>query len=188
MSINWSNYFEIRPYYTQDDEQLKIKKLKNFFINNNIKFSNYSILEVGAGHGIFTNIFLSLFKKITSIEPNLELYKKLNEKYDNKKLIKYNKSFENFKSSKKYDMIIFMNVFLFVENKNKVLIKLSKMLNSRKYVIIMEPARFINLNNKSLNKKLMKDTIISINKSKKFELIHYGFILNGLICYILKKI
>ena len=40
---------------------------------------------------------------------------------------------------------------------------------------------------KTKKTKLMMETNIFVNKSKKFDLVYYGKILKPYICYILKK-
>ena len=188
MSI-WNNYNETRPYLSNEMEKHKIKQLTDFFSEYNINVAKFSALEVGAGHGIYTGILFNIFDKLIAIEPNTELYNKLTNRYAEKGVSTYNVSIEKFKTNKKFDTIIFMNVFLFVKNKQKVLVELATMIKSNKFLIIMEPFKFLKFDGQKHNiQKLMTDTVIFITKSKKFELVYYGFILNGQICFILKKI
>ena len=108
----WNNYNETRPYLSNEMEKHKIKQLTDFFSEYNINVAKFSALEVGAGHGIYTGILFNIFDKLIAIEPNTELYNKLTNRYAEKGVSTYNVSIEKFKTNKKFDTIIFMNVFL----------------------------------------------------------------------------
>lgn len=194
MSSKWDDYHKIRPYLNKEDETFFIQRFCDFFSEYKINSINkFNVLDIGSGHGKFTNIFLQIFKQLTSIEPNIELYKKLQERYDKNiitnKLITFNTTIEKYKTNKKYDMIIFMHVFLFLKDKQYILNKISKMLKSNKYIMICEPSQFLGFQkNKYKLQRMMTDTVKYIGKSRKFEVIYYGFIIKNSLCFLLKKI
>ena len=126
-AINWKNY-----YY-----ELCSKFLKN----------NESVLEVGAGIGGLTKIYLKnkIYNKWTCIEPDKKNYKKLKKnlhiysKKNNLEII--NSSIEEYlKFSRKFDLIILADVLEHLENDKEILFKLYKILNSKGRIIIFTPA------------------------------------------------
>ena len=192
MSIDWSNYI-IDPYLSNSDIKLYQKKMQSFFDDYKIKNKKMSILEIGAGHGIYTILFSKLFKSILAVEPNKILFEGLKKEIKSRKLHNImvdNKTVEEFKTKNKFDMIICMNSFLFIKDKKKILLKFDNLLNSNGYLLIMEPMKFIIYdNNCRISNRLMIKTLKSIMKSRKFKIIHYGIVMPRLttMCYLLKK-
>ena len=126
-AINWKDY-----YY-----ELCAKFLQN----------NESVLEVGAGIGGLTKIYLRnrFYKKWTCIEPDKKNYKKLKKnleiysKKNNLEII--NSSIEDYlKVSKKFDLIILADVLEHLQNDKEILFRLYKILNSKGRIILFTPA------------------------------------------------
>ena len=68
---------------------------------------------------------------------------------------------EELTSSNTFDMIVCMNVFLFLPDKQKILLKFNNLLKSKNsYLVIMEPIRFLIFDGKKSkkSKKLNKIT------------------------------
>jgi hypothetical protein len=97
-NYDWSNYSEYEYFdnYNKIILNIKIKKLLNFDL----------VME-------FIILFSKIFKEILAIEPEYNLFDKLNNKIKINKLnIKtINKSVEKFNSDSKFDFIICMNSF-----------------------------------------------------------------------------
>lgn len=126
-AINWKAY-----YY----------ELSSKFLQN-----NESVLEVGAGIGGLTKIYLrnSIYDKWTCIEPDKKNYKKLKnnlEIYSKKNNLEIiNSSIEEYlKVSKKFDLIILADVLEHLQNDKEILFELYKILNSKGRIIMFIPA------------------------------------------------
>lgn len=175
-SIDWSFYTE-KGYLNEKDLSNLIEIYSDFFntlgINN---FRKFNVLEFGAGHGKNTILFSRLFNKILATEPNSNLYSELSKKIIKDKLsskIKIEQiDVESFQTNNKFDIIILANVFLFLENKQKALLKFCRLLKKNKYLLIIEPLKFFRYKNS--NHSLMQESLFAINNTKKFEVIHIG--------------
>jgi len=181
--MDWSSYYQNRPYFDKEKEQLMSERLQHFLSEYNIDFKTLTAIEIGAGHGIYTGIFIKTFKTVMAIEPNINLCKLLKSKY--KKLQIYNKSIETLERKQTHDVAIFANVFLFIQDKNHILDKLSSLINT--YVLIMEPAKFLIFEKKHKIQKKMTSSVIAISSHANFDLIFYGFIFKNQLCFLLKK-
>lgn len=191
MNNDWSNYKE-RAYYPEDILTFKKNILKKFFEYNKINATEMNVLEIGAGHGINTILLSKIFKQINATEPNDELYNLLKNKVVEDKIenVTVNKlSAETLQESSKYDIIICMNSFLFIKNKEYILNKFYNLINSGGYLLVMEPLKFLFFTDKkTLSNELMESSLINIITSKKFKILYYGIVLKGLVCYLLQKI
>ena len=93
---------------------------KSIFKKFNIDNIKLSALEIGAGHGLKTYWLHKLFKSLDSIEPNKILYNGLDmmiKKNNINNVTIINKSIEDYNSNKKYNIILFINCFLFITDK-----------------------------------------------------------------------
>ena len=186
-AIDWSTYYE-KGYLNEEDLNNLVETYSKFLdaygVNN---FEKFNVLEFGAGHGLNTILFSRLFKKILAIEPNAYLHSELSNKIIKDKLSAKIKTqqidVESFQTSNKFDIIVLANVFLFIENKQKALLKFSHLLKNNKYLLITEPIRFFHY--KSSNQSLMQESLIALNNTKKFEVIFTGLLGNNWI-YLLK--
>jgi trans-aconitate methyltransferase len=101
-----------------------------------------SILEVGAGTGNFTRVLLENFptSSLTSIEPSIDMFKILNNKYlGNKNITLDNKPLSGLKKNK-YDTIIYNNVLEHIEDDSAELKLAYSMLNNGGKIILYSPA------------------------------------------------
>ena len=187
-TIDWSTYTE-KGYLNEEDLSNLVETYSNFFntlkINN---FNKFNVLEFGAGHGKNTILFYRLFNKILATEPNTYLHSELSNKIMKDKLSSKIKTqqidVESFQTSNKFDIIVLANVFLFIENKQKALLKFSNLLKKKKYLLISEP--FIFFSYKYNNQKLLQESVIAINNTKKFEIIYIGLVGLDKWIYLLK--
>ena len=78
------------------------------------------------------------------------------------------------------------------KDKQIILDKFNKLLNSQGYLLIMNPLRYLNFNEENpliqLSNELTQQTMVSCNKTDKFKVIYYGIILKGELCYLLQKV
>jgi protein-L-isoaspartate O-methyltransferase len=191
MNKDWSNYKE-RAYYPEDLLTLRKNILKKFFEYNKMNATEMNVLEIGAGHGINTILLSKIFKEINATEPNEELYNLLKNKVVEDKIdnVTVNKlSAETLEETSKYDIIICMNSFLFIKNKEYILDKFYNLINPGGYLLVMQPLKFLLFTDKkTLSNELMESSLINIITSKKFKILYYGIVLKGLVCYLLQKI
>lgn len=186
--IDWNIYAE-KNYYNDEKLKKQIEDYSAFLkfkkINN---FNKFDALEFGAGQGINTILFSNLFSKLLSTEPNDTLYSMLSKKIeedDIKKNVKIQQTdLESFKINRKFDIIVLANVFLFIKDKKKALLKFSNLLKKKKYLLISEP--FIFFSYKHNNQKLLQESVIAINNTKKFEIIYIGLVGLDKWIYLLK--
>ena len=133
--IDWNIYAE-KNYYNDEKLKKQIEDYSAFLkfkkINN---FNKFDALEFGAGQGINTILFSNLFSKLLSTEPNDTLYSMLSKKIeedDIKKNVKIQQTdLESFKINRKFDIIVLANVFLFIKDKKKALLKFSNLLKKK---------------------------------------------------------
>jgi len=190
--IDWKSYGN-RPYLSEDIIEKQVSIYDALFKLYDIEPRNLSVLEVGAGHGIRTMIFARLFKKILAIDPSQDLIDLLQKKIKEDGLEDKVKTMvvgcEDMKcNSAKFDLIVMSASFLWVEDKNKCLSVAYDCLKKNGYLLVIEPARFVNeLDKKFSNQsnKMIKSLEVLI-RSNRFKMVH--FITNiGTISYLLSK-
>ena len=100
-------YDKARPTYPQEllEDVLKFANL-SFFENG---------LEVGAGTGQATDLFLNSIKKLDIVEVGDKQVEFLNEKYSDKKVSVHKVYFEDYSSEEKYDLIYSATAFHWVD-------------------------------------------------------------------------
>lgn len=110
---NYIDYVNARPSYPKE---IFINFSKYFNLNEKSK-----CLEIGAGHGIATQIIASLWNpNITAIEPGESLFNIAQEQlYSFPKIVLINESYENFKTETKYDCIYAATAFHWIDAKIK---------------------------------------------------------------------
>lgn len=190
--IDWKSYGN-RPYLSEDIIEKQVSIYDALFKLYDIEPRNLSVLEVGAGHGIRTMIFARLFKKILAIDPSQDLIDLLQKKIKEDGLEDKVKTMvvgcEDMKcNSTKFDLIVMSASFLWVEDKNKCLSVAYDCLKKNGYLLVIEPARFVNeLDKKFSNQsnRMIKSLEVLI-RSNRFKMVH--FITNiGTISYLLSK-
>ena len=195
INLNWKNWGN-RNYMNNTLIKNQVNIYKSLFLLYNIKSTNMSLLEIGAGHGDYTLVFEKLFNKITAIDPEKILIEKFNKKIKNlnltSKIETHVYGCEDFvllDKLKTFDFIVFSYSFMWINNKQKCLLNITKLLKDNGYILLMEPSRFVNnLNNKFImQKELMIDTLETFFSSKKLKLKH--FLTNkGTNIYLFQKI
>jgi ubiquinone/menaquinone biosynthesis C-methylase UbiE len=193
MDINWSNWKK-NNYYTLEKRNFLIEIYKKFFKFHKINTKKMNIIEMGAGHGIMTLIFINLFNKILAVDPEENLIKLLNKKIiDDNLSSKINTQIigcEKFTNKKKFDMVIFTYSFMWIEDKQKCLLNISKVIKKNGYLLVIEAAKFTMFLEKKFIKQrnLMNNTMETLIRSRKFVLIHFTLLYKGVFVYLLQKI
>jgi ubiquinone/menaquinone biosynthesis C-methylase UbiE len=190
--LNWKNWGN-RKYMNSTLIENQVNLYKSLFLLYNIKSKNMSLLEIGAGHGDYTLVFEKLFKNITAIDPEKILIEKFNKKIKNlnltSKIETHVYGCEDFVTLDTFDFIVFSYSFMWINNKQKCLLNITKLLKDNGYILLMEPSRFVNnLDTKFIKQKeLMIDTLETFFSSKKLKLKH--FLTNkGTNIYLFQKI
>lgn len=110
-------------------------------IMNKYVKKQYKILDIGMGNGLQYGIKLSHDKYYVGLEPFDKLYavaKKNCKKFNcNIKII--NKTFDDYSSTKKFNIILFINSFHFIHNFEKTIKKAYNFLDKDGIIIIKEP-------------------------------------------------
>ncbi len=197
-NIDWSNW-KRHGYLTEKEFNTIKKEYEELFNFYDIETEKMSLLEIGSGHGRLTLIYEKLFKKILAIDSEKSLIDLFNKKIKEENLIKIKTKtvkFEKFKSKKKFDLIIFSQSFLWMDNKEECLSKVKDLLNfksdllnfksdlksdiyienkkSNGYLLVVEPYFMTKFHKKfKLNHKRMIDSLNTLITSKHFELIHF---------------
>ena len=195
INLNWKNWGN-RNYMNNTLIKNQVNIYKSLFLLYNIKSTNMSLLEIGAGHGDYTLVFEKLFNKITAIDPEKILIEKFNKKIKNlnltSKIETHVYGCEDFvllDKLKTFDFIVFSYSFMWINNKQKCLLDITKLLNNNCYILLMEPSKFVNnLDPKFIKQKeLMIETLETFFNSKKLKLRH--FLTNkGTNIYLFQKI
>tara|TARA_B100000902_G_C27306693_1_gene915931 strand:+ start:1487 stop:2065 length:579 start_codon:yes stop_codon:yes gene_type:complete len=191
MNIDWKEW-KNHGYWEENIVDNQVKLYKSLLSLYNINSKNMSLLEIGAGHGNFTLVFNKLFKKITAIDSEESLIYMLNNKILELNLTSKIETevtgCENYITKKKFNFIAFTHSFMWINDKQKCLLNLSKLLTKNGYILLIEPARFVNDLDKKFTKQkqLMIDTLQTFFSSKKLNLVHF---LNQNRCniYLFKK-
>ncbi|KIE19461.1 hypothetical protein SE23_17235 [Vibrio sinaloensis] len=86
-----------------------------------------SVLELGPAEGVMTKYFVEYFKSVDVLEGSKIFCEQLQERFDNINV--YNDYFEEFKSAKKYDLIVLGHVLEHVDDPVLVLNNVREMLS-----------------------------------------------------------
>ena len=193
MDINWKIWKKTN-YFNEKIFNFLFNKLSSLFNLHNINIKNYSVLEIGSGHGIYTLIFQKLFKKVLALDSEIELIQILNNKISEEKFNNVStiiSKFEDFSANNKFDMILFTQSLLWIKDKQKAILKCHKLLKKNGYLVIIEPIYFLNSLQKYKANNLIIESLNTIICSKKFILLHFfNFGLRPYkdqIIYLLKK-
>ena len=186
---NWTTAWEDMNYL--DDEKLKLFQTlyTDLFELYKIKHKKMNVLEVGCGHGIRTLIFIDLVKHITAIDPEKKLIDLLNKKIEDKKVETFVSNCEDFRSDKKFDLVIFSYSFFAIKHKQKCLLNVTKMLKHNGYILVLDPLKFVMIMDKRCKnpKNNMIETMETLVRSNRLKLIHFRTA-PGAMIYLLKKI
>ena len=117
---------------------------KNYWIKDIKQYSTGNIMEVGSGLGSNLFFFKKIFKfeKLTCLEPEKKLFKKLTKinKSENKNIFFINKSLGKMKNKNKFDTILYADVLEHIKNDNKEVMLAKKFLKRGGRLIFLCPA------------------------------------------------
>ena len=155
---------------------------------------NKTVIEIGAGHGLSTEIFASIFKKYIAIEPNKVLFNKLSELKNNKynDIVIKRAKFENIKIKDdiKVNIVIFTYSFQYIKY-DVCIAKVNEILYKNGFLLILLPFKpfefedFNSIKNKKWRKQI-NTTITSIMSDENYELLYFTKNKNYVI--LLKKV
>ena len=101
------------------------------------KYIKKNVAEIGPGSGVVLNKYIKQCKNIDLYEPDIKLFRNLKKKFKNKKIVLKNKTFKTYK---KYDTIIILDVLEHISNDKNQIQKLINSLNKGGSLIINVPA------------------------------------------------
>tara|TARA_B100000902_G_scaffold25383_2_gene30511 strand:- start:765 stop:1352 length:588 start_codon:yes stop_codon:yes gene_type:complete len=127
--LNNFNFFH--SLIKQKESDIFKKVLKNYYINQ-----KKTALDIGSGAGFYSEILYSKgIQNITCLDSSIGMLKQI--KIKKAKLI--NKNIFQFKSKKKFDIIIAMGVLEFISNYKNFLKKTTKLAKKDTLIIILMP-------------------------------------------------
>ena len=143
--LSYYTKYNIIPVIKLNNQNLKKLSFQRDNLYNVLKLDkklllNSSVLEIGPGTGY--NAFYLINNKIKSIDlvegntPSINYIKNTLTKIDKKKYKIFNCDFNNFKSNKKYDLVICENVLSGLNNPKDFLKKMSTYVKKDGYLII----------------------------------------------------
>lgn len=194
----WDNYGE-KDYMSLELLNYKILYFNKLFDNFDCD-KNELVIEIGAGHGISSQVFSQIFSNYIVTEPNKYLFEKLtelknsDEKYTNMTLYQTcleELNLDNISINEKVNLVIFSYSFQYIEY-NKCFDKLDEILKVNGFLLIMLPFKPFVLNEEFddiKNKKWRKQINQSINniiRNEQYELLMLEKEKNYII--LLKKI
>jgi SAM-dependent methyltransferase len=101
------------------------------------KYIKKNVAEIGPGSGVILKKYIKQCKNIDLYEPDIKLFRNLKKKFKNKKIVLKNKTFKTYK---KYDTIIILDVLEHISNDKNQIQKLINSLNKGGSLIINVPA------------------------------------------------
>jgi SAM-dependent methyltransferase len=189
MPKDWSSYNELK-YLSKELLNKRITLYTILFEKFNIDTHNQTVIEVGAGYGRMTEVFINLFKNYTAIEPDKTLFnelKNLQKKYTELKILNY--SCETIPLEGQLSFIIFTYSFQYTDfEKCKKII--DNLLKKNGHLLILLPKTpFIfsdNFNNKKHTRwrKTIINTIHFLLNMENYETVY----INGIYDILIKKL
>lgn len=101
------------------------------------KYIKKNVAEIGPGSGLVLKKYIKQCKNIDLYEPDKKLFRNLKKKFKNKKIILKNKIFKTYK---KYDTIIILDVLEHIPNDKSEIQKIINSLKKGGFLIINVPA------------------------------------------------
>ena len=129
MSYLW----DINNAYSTRSGKYK-SKLETEFINNHLPKKQLKVLDIGGGSGRFAIPLAEGGNEVTVVEPNKEALTLLRQR--NSAVICINKSFEEFDTNEKYDLILIIEVLGSFDNIDSILGRVYEMSNQNALLII----------------------------------------------------
>ena len=130
----WNPEGKFKPLHQFNPERIKYIKdntIKHFNLTNNDKpFKNLNILDIGCGGGLLSEPMSRLGGNVTGIDASEKniISAKIHAKENNLNISYFCNSPENFKSNKKYDLVLNMEIVEHVEDVNFFIKKSSELL------------------------------------------------------------
>ena len=130
----WNPEGKFKPLHQFNPERIKYIKdsiIKHFKITNNDKpFKNLNILDIGCGGGLLSEPMSRLGGNVTGIDASEKniISAKIHAKQNNLNISYFCNSPENFKSNKKFDLVLNMEIVEHVEDVNFFIKKSSELL------------------------------------------------------------
>ena len=177
----WDRYSE-RNYFNKSRLDKEISYYNTLFQCFDCNTRELTAIEIGAGHGIHTKIFVNSFKKYFATEPNDSLYGLLEnlktDKYNNLHTIQCGCEDFEIAGKKQFDFVIFTNSFQFTDHvicKQKI----DEILKINGYLLIILPNEPFYQNNLIKDNKYMHRwrlqlirTIKFLMKIENYQLLH----------------
>jgi 2-polyprenyl-3-methyl-5-hydroxy-6-metoxy-1,4-benzoquinol methylase len=137
-------------YIYEFDNQIQLK----WYPGRITEFSNSesSVLELGLGHGITTNIFSNYFRKYKVIDASPAVINNFRNQFSECRANVVESYFENFESEEKFDIIILGFIMEHVDDPGLILEKYKKFLKPQGRIFISVP------NAEVMNRRLGKYT------------------------------
>lgn len=131
-------------YTGRDLEAMSFAKNYHKWIMQEFKqYLGYSVAEVGAGTGNFTNLLLEHVNTLIAFEPSKKMYSLLQERFaENPKVQIINGFLDSdiHKLEKYFDSVIYVNVLEHIEDDEKELFEVYKILKPGGHALIFVPA------------------------------------------------
>ena len=171
---------EIIDFFNQNAESWDSKEKKKTHkiikrIINYLKLKKYTnVLDVGCGTGILYPYLKEKFKNYTGIDISPKMIEVAFRKYPSGNFINCN--FYNFKSKKKYDLIIVFNSFPHFIERKKFFKKALSFLNKKGKLIITHSFKLEEINKihkSSSNKEISKHTITQKEIKDLYTKFHF---------------
>ena len=130
----WNPEGKFKPLHQFNPERIKYIKesiIKHFKITNNDKpFKNLNFLDIGCGGGLLSEPISKLGGNVTGIDASEKniTSAKIHAKQNNLNISYFCNSPENFKSNKKFDLVLNMEIVEHVEDVNFFIKKSSELL------------------------------------------------------------
>ena len=130
----WNPEGKFKPLHQFNPERIKYIKdntIKHFNLTNNDKpFKNLNILDIGCGGGLLSEPMSRLGGNVTGIDASEKniISAKIHAKQNNLNISYFCNSPENFKSNKKFDLVLNMEIVEHVEDVNFFIKKSSELL------------------------------------------------------------
>ena len=97
------------------------------------------VLDVGSGHGIYSNYLAKRVKKVVGVEPYLPAYNASLKLQKKDKIIFYNTSVEHLKTKERFDVVVCLTVLEHMPNQEKSLQKIYSLMKRNSIMYLTAP-------------------------------------------------
>ena len=180
-----------RPYYDSNQLARRVDWFRVLFAKSHIRTARKSAIEIGAGHGRATHIFVALFAKVIATEPNQILYGQLQgleQVYGADRLQTHRVKCEDLRDMKTKFMV-FSYSFAFVD-KVKCLDIIDDVLQTNGHLLVLDTFRPLKLDDEfDTNREfreLVMGSIQMLMSRPTLRLVYMGFEFASIICLFQK--